>query len=71
MRSRALLLAFLVVAASVLTAVQANAAGTVYIDKVYYNSPGSDTGSNSSLNAEYGNQKRRQRLPLHLRMDRA
>ena len=53
MRSRALLLAFLVVAASVLTAVQANAAGTVYIYKVYYNSPGSDRGSNTSLNAEY------------------
>ena len=48
-----LLLAFLVVAASIVTAVQANAAGTVYIYKVYYNSPGSDTGSNSSLNAEY------------------
>jgi hypothetical protein len=43
----------LVVAASILTAVQANAAGTVYISKVYFDSPGSDTGSNSSLNAEY------------------
>jgi hypothetical protein len=53
MRTRALLIAFLVVAASVLTAVQANAAGTVYIYKVYFDSPGSDTGSNSSLNAEY------------------
>src|SRR3954470_17566405 len=53
MRIRALLIAFLVVAASVLTAVQANAAGTVYIYKVYFDSPGSDTGSNSSLNAEY------------------
>jgi lamin tail-like protein len=53
MRIRALLIAFLVVAASVLTAVQANAAATVYIYKVYFDSPGSDTGSNSSLNAEY------------------
>jgi hypothetical protein len=53
MRARALLLAFLVGAASMLTAVQANAAGTVYIYKVYFDSPGSDTGSNSSLNAEY------------------
>ena len=53
MRIRALLLASLVVAASILTAVQANAAGTVYIYKVYFDSPGSDTGSNSSLNAEY------------------
>ena len=26
---------------------------TVYIYKVYYNSPGSDTGRNTSLNAEY------------------
>jgi Lamin Tail Domain len=53
MRLRALLLAFLVVAASILTAVEANAAGTVYIYKVYFDSPGSDTGSNSSLNGEY------------------
>jgi hypothetical protein len=47
------LLALLVGVASVLIAAQANAAGSVYISKVYYNSPGSDTGSNSSLNAEY------------------
>jgi hypothetical protein len=53
MRIRAFLIASLVVAASVLTAVQANAAGTVYIYKVYFDSPGSDRGSNSSLNAEY------------------
>jgi hypothetical protein len=53
MRARALLLAFLVGAALSLTAVQANAASTVYIYKVYFDSPGSDTGSNSSLNAEY------------------
>ena len=53
MRARALLLALLVGAALCLTAVQANAASTVYIYKVYFDSPGSDTGSNSSLNAEY------------------
>ena len=53
MRSRAVLIAFLVVAASILTAVEAKAAGTVYIYKVYFDSPGSDRGSNSSLNAEY------------------
>jgi hypothetical protein len=53
MRARALLLAFLLGVASVLIAAQANAAGTVYIYKAYFDSPGSDTGSNSSLNAEY------------------
>ena len=31
----------------------ADAAGSVQITKVYVNSPGSDNGSNSSLNAEY------------------
>jgi hypothetical protein len=31
----------------------AEAASPVQIYRVYYNSPGSDTGSNSSLNAEY------------------
>jgi Lamin Tail Domain len=30
------------------------APATVYIYKVYFDSPGSDRGSNSSLNAEYG-----------------
>jgi hypothetical protein len=54
MRIRALLVACLVAAASFLIASPAQAApATVYIYKVYYNSPGSDTGSNSSLNAEY------------------
>ena len=53
MRIRAVLITFLVVAASILTAVEANAAATVYIYKVYFDSPGSDTGSNSSLSAEY------------------
>jgi hypothetical protein len=53
MRRRAFLLAFLVVAASILATVQANAAGTVYVYKVYFDSPGKDSGSNTSLNAEY------------------
>jgi Lamin Tail Domain len=54
MRIRALLVACLVAAASLLIATPAQAApATVYISKVYYNSPGSDTGSNTSLNAEY------------------
>ena len=39
MRMRAFLIAFLIIAASVLTAVEANAAATVYIYKVYFDSP--------------------------------
>ncbi len=35
------------------SAVPAEAAPVVKISKIYYNSPGSDTGSTSSLNAEY------------------
>ena len=54
MRIRALLVACLVAAASILTALPAQAApATVYIYKVYFDSPGSDRGSNTSLNAEY------------------
>ena len=54
MRIRALLVACLVAASSLLLATPAHAEpATVYIYKVYYNSPGSDTDSNSSLNAEY------------------
>jgi predicted secreted Zn-dependent protease len=53
MRIRALLVAFLVVSASILTALQANAAGSIQFRQVYYDSPGTDRGSNSSLNAEY------------------
>jgi hypothetical protein len=54
MRIRALIVACLIAAASILIATPAQAApATIYIYKVYYNSPGSDTGSNSSLNAEY------------------
>ena len=54
MRIRALLIVCLIAAASILIATPAQAApATVYISKVYYNSPGSDDRSNSSLNAEY------------------
>jgi hypothetical protein len=54
MRIRALIVACLIAAASIMIATPAQAApATVYIYKVYYNSPGSDTGSNTSLNAEY------------------
>jgi len=34
-------------------AAPAGAAGSVHLHKIYYDSPGSDTRSNSSLNAEY------------------
>ena len=54
MRIRALFIACLVAASSLLIAAPAQAApATVYISKVYFDSPGSDRGSNSSLNAEY------------------
>ena len=54
MRIRALIVACLIAAASILIATPAQAApATVYIYKVYFDSPGSDRGSNSSLNAEY------------------
>jgi hypothetical protein len=54
MRIRALLIACFVAAASILIATPAQAAPTtVYIYKVYFDSPGSDRGSNTSLNAEY------------------
>ena len=54
MRIRALIVACLVAVSSLLIATPAQAApATVYIYKVYFDSPGSDRGSNSSLNAEY------------------
>lgn len=40
-------------AAVILTPVTAEAASAVRIYRVYYDSPGKDTGSNSSLNAEW------------------
>ncbi|MDT0309343.1 lamin tail domain-containing protein [Streptomyces sp. DSM 44917] len=36
-----------------LPAQQAQAAGSVHLYKIYYDSPGTDRGANSSLNAEY------------------
>jgi hypothetical protein len=43
-----------VAASSLATAVTpASAAGAIQITRVYVNSPGSDTGSNTSINAEY------------------
>jgi hypothetical protein len=41
------------VLAAVLVATPAEAAGGIMIYRAYYNSPGSDTGTNASLNAEY------------------
>lgn len=53
MRIRALIIACLVVASSLIAAPAQAAPATVYIYKVYFDSPGSDRGSNTSLNAEY------------------
>ena len=53
MRIRALLIACLVVASSLIAAPAQAAPATVYIYKVYFDSPGSDRGSTTSLNAEY------------------
>jgi hypothetical protein len=53
MRIRALLIACLIAVSSLLIAIPAQAApATVYIYKVYFDSPGSDRGSNSSLNPD-------------------
>lgn len=43
----------LAVGGSLVAGAPAQAAPAVLITKVYYDSPGSDTGSNKSLNAEY------------------
>jgi hypothetical protein len=53
MRIRALLIACLVVASGLIAAPAQAAPATVYIYKVYFDSPGSDRGSKKSLNAEY------------------
>jgi Lamin Tail Domain len=45
--------AFAAVLAAVAFAAPAQAAGGIMIYRAYYNSPGSDTGTNASLNAEY------------------
>jgi hypothetical protein len=53
MRIRAAVTAFACGAGLVAFAAPAEAASTIQIYRVYYNSPGTDTRSNSSLNAEY------------------
>jgi hypothetical protein len=52
MRIPALLIACLVVASSFI-ALPANAAGAIQFRKIQYDPPGSDTRTNSQLNAEY------------------
>jgi hypothetical protein len=42
-----------IVLSVVLLAIPASASASVKISKIYFDSPGSDTGSNSSLNAEW------------------
>lgn len=49
----AVLAAVLAGVGSLLVAAPANAASSIQFTKVYFDSPGSDTGSNTSLNAEY------------------
>ena len=51
--ARILAVVFCCVAAAIVNPVSAEAASAIQITKVYYNSPGSDTGSNTSLNAEW------------------
>ncbi len=53
MRTTAATVAVACLAGVALVPAQAQAAGSVYIYKVYYDSPGSDRGGSSSLNAEY------------------
>jgi hypothetical protein len=45
--------AVVAVLGSLLVTQPASASSTIQITKIYYNSPGSDSGSNTSLNAEY------------------
>ena len=50
----ALLAAVAIAALTLLPSAPAFAAGhRIQINEIYYNSPGTDTGSNSSLNAEW------------------
>ncbi|MCW2900040.1 MAG: secreted protein [Streptosporangiaceae bacterium] len=53
MRIRTALVALTGIAGIMATATPAEAASAVQIYRVYYDSPGTDTRSNSSLNAEY------------------
>lgn len=50
---RVLVVLFVAALATVTTAVPAQAAPTIRFVKVYFDSPGDDTGANSSLNAEW------------------
>ena len=51
--ARIVAVVFCCVAAATVNTVSAEAASAIKITKVYYNSPGSDYGSNTSLNAEW------------------
>src|SRR5215203_1603174 len=51
--ARIVAVALCCVGAVALNPASAEAASAIQITKVYYNSPGSDTGSNTSLNAEW------------------
>lgn len=51
--STAIILAISALVLSLFGTVPAQAAGGIIIYRAYYDSPGSDSGSNSSLNAEY------------------
>jgi archaellum component FlaF (FlaF/FlaG flagellin family) len=53
--NRALALAVISLLALVFAATPAQAATAVKISRIYYNSPGTDTRTNTSLNAEYVN----------------
>jgi hypothetical protein len=52
--------------APLLTATPAQAASPVLISTIYYDSPGKDTGSNTSLNAEYVTLKNTGRTTVNL-----
>ena len=52
-RTVAATVAVAALAGAALVPTPAQAAGSVYVHKVYYDSPGSDRGGDSSLNAEY------------------
>jgi Lamin Tail Domain len=54
MKTAALLAAVAIAALALLPSTPALATGhRIQINEIYYNSPGTDTGSNSSLNAEW------------------
>lgn len=65
-RTRACVAAVAASAAVALLPAQAEAASAIQVYKIYYDSPGSDTGSNSSLNAEYIQLKNTSRSAIQL-----